>query len=126
MDETGPGARAPAPVHPARPARVQAHLSRWLMAYAIGAIAAGLAAGYPARSWAGHHSGSISTWTTVAVFLVIYPMTVNLRVEAMVRAATKPIFQVLLMVGYVKLAPRVRDYYIHGRHPQPALATSHS
>jgi ACR3 family arsenite transporter len=86
MDQAAPGAGALAPAHPARPVRVQAHLSRWLMVYAMGAIAAGLAVGYPARTWAGSHSGGIGTLTTVAVFLVIYPMMVNLRVEAMVRA----------------------------------------
>jgi ACR3 family arsenite efflux pump ArsB len=56
------------------------------MVYAMSAIGAGLAVGYPARAWAGSHSGGIGTLTTVAVFLVIYPMMVNLRVEAMVRA----------------------------------------
>jgi ACR3 family arsenite efflux pump ArsB len=56
------------------------------MVYAMVAITAGLASGYPARTWAGAHAGSISTWTTVAVFLVIYPMMVNLRIEAMVKA----------------------------------------
>ena len=86
MGPAAPGARALAPVRPARPARVQQHLSRWLMVYAMSAIGAGLAVGYPARSWAGSHSGGIGTLTTVAVFLVIYPMMVNLRVEAMVRA----------------------------------------
>ena len=81
-----PGAGAQAPTRQARPVRVQAHLSKWLMLYAFGAIAVGLAVGYPARAWAGQHSGDLSTWTTVAVFLVIYPMMVNLRVEAMVKA----------------------------------------
>src|SRR5487761_2384952 len=81
-----PGAGAQAATRQARPVRVQAHLSKWLMLYAIGAIAVGLAVGYPARAWAGQHSGDLSTWTTVAVFLVIYPMMVNLRVEAMVKA----------------------------------------
>ena len=80
------GVQANGPGRPARPQRLQAHLSRWLMLYAMGAITAGLAWGYPARTWAGHHSGAISTWTTVAVFLVIYPMMVNLRMEAMVKA----------------------------------------
>ena len=56
------------------------------MVYAMSAIAAGLAAGYPMRVWAGGHSGGIGTLTTAAVFLVIYPMMVNLRVDAMVRA----------------------------------------
>ncbi len=87
MDAAAPaGVQASGPVRRARPARVQAHLSKWLMVYAMGAITAGLAAGYPARTWAGHHSGDLSTLTTVAVFLVIYPMMVNLRIEAMVSA----------------------------------------
>jgi ACR3 family arsenite transporter len=41
-----------------------------------------------------------------------------------VPAAAMPIFQVLLMIGYVKLAPRVRYYYAQGRRAQPALAQS--
>ena len=86
MGPAAPGARALAPVRPGRPAQVQQHLSRWLMVYAMSAIGAGLAVGYPARAWVGSHSGGIGTLTTVAVFLVIYPMMVNLRVEAMVRA----------------------------------------
>jgi len=69
-----------------RPVRLQQHLSHWLLVYAMSAIAAGLAAGYPMRDWAGTHSAGIGTLTTAAVFLVIYPMMVNLRVEAMVRA----------------------------------------
>ncbi len=87
MDRAAPaGVPANGSGRPARPQLLQAHLSRWLMLYAMGAITAGLAWGYPARSWAGAHSGAISTWTTAAVFLVIYPMMVNLRIEAMVKA----------------------------------------
>lgn len=68
------------------PARFQAHLSRWLMAYAMGAMAVGLAAGYPSRAWAEQHADPIGALTTGAVFLVIYPMMVNLRVEALAKA----------------------------------------
>ena len=39
MGPAAPGARALAPVRPARPARVQQHLSRWLMVYAMSAMA---------------------------------------------------------------------------------------
>ena len=59
--------------------RLQQHLSHWLLLYAMSAIAAGLAMGYPWRDWTGSHTGGIGTLTTAAVFLVIYPMMVNLR-----------------------------------------------
>jgi hypothetical protein len=55
--------------------RLQQHLSRWLLLYAMSAIAAG----YPMRAWAASRTGGIGNLTTVAVFLVIYPMTVNPR-----------------------------------------------
>ena len=71
---------------PTRRVRVQANLSRWLMAYAMGAMAAGLGAGYPMRDWAAQRADSIGAITTGAVFLVIYPMMVNLRVEALAKA----------------------------------------
>ena len=70
-------------------ARLQQHLSHWLLLYAMSAIAAGLAVGYPLRGWAGAHTSGIGTLTTAAVFLVIYPMMVNLKVEAMARAAAR-------------------------------------
>ena len=71
---------------PTRSARVQAHLSRWLMAYAMSAMAVGLVAGYPLRDWSDQRADSIAAITTGAVFLVIYPMMVNLRVEALAKA----------------------------------------
>lgn len=74
------------PPAPARSAKVQAHLSHWLMAYAMSAMAVGLVAGYPLRDWAQQRADSIGMITTAAVFLVIYPMMVNLRVEALAKA----------------------------------------
>jgi len=32
-----------------------------------------------------------------------------------------PIFQVLLLVGYLKIAPRVRHYYANNPHARVAL-----
>jgi ACR3 family arsenite efflux pump ArsB len=81
-----PAGLHPAAHHEGSAVRLQQHLSRWLMLYAMGAIMAGLSVGYPLREWAGRHTDGIGTLTTVAVFLVIYPMMVNLRVEALVRA----------------------------------------
>jgi len=79
--------------------RLQQHLSHWLLLYAMSAIAAGLAVGYPLRDWTGSHTGGIGTLTTAAVFLVIYPMMVNLRVEALARAG-RNVRGLLLALGY--------------------------
>jgi ACR3 family arsenite transporter len=79
--------------------RLQQHLSHWLLLYAMSAIAAGLAAGYPLRAWAAARTGGIGTLTTVAVFLVIYPMMVNLRVEALARAG-RNVRGLLLALAY--------------------------
>lgn len=67
-------------------AATQQHLSRWLIVYALSAIGLGIAAGYPVRGWSKAHSGGIGTLTTIAVFAVIYPMMVNLRLEALAKA----------------------------------------
>ena len=56
------------------------------MAYAMSAMAVGLVVGYPLRDWSGQRADSIGAVTTGAVFLVIYPMMVNLRVEALAKA----------------------------------------
>ena len=79
--------------------RLQQHLSHWLLLYAMSAIAAGLAVGYPLRAWTGSHTGGIGTLTTAAVFLVIYPMMVNLRVEALARAG-RNVRGLLLALAY--------------------------
>jgi len=65
----------------------------------MSAIAAGLAVGYPLRDWTGSHAGGIGTLTTAAVFLVIYPMMVNLRVEALARAG-RNVRGLLLALAY--------------------------
>lgn len=80
---TGGGA---GPHQPARAILVQQHVSRWLLVYALTAMTAGVAVGYPSRTWAGAHSDGMGTVTTAAVFLVIYPMMINLRMEAVARA----------------------------------------
>ena len=93
----GPGTHRPA--RPASAVRLQRHLSHWLLLYAMSAIAAGLAVGYPLRDWTGSHAGGIGTLTTAAVFLVIYPMMVNLRVEALARAG-RNVRGLLLALAY--------------------------
>lgn len=84
---------------PARTVRLKQHLSHWLLLYAMTAIAAGLATGYPLRGWVGAHSAGIGTLTTAAVFLVVYPMMVNLRVEALAKAG-RNVRGLLLALGH--------------------------
>ncbi len=67
-------------------ARVQQHLSRWLVVYAVAAMALGVALGEPAKAWAAAHKGTLSLLTTLAVFLIIYPMMVNVQFGALGRA----------------------------------------
>ena len=93
-----PGA-GPGTHHQRSAVRLQQHLSHWLLLYAMSAIAAGLAVGYPLRAWTGSHTGGIGTLTTAAVFLVIYPMMVNLRVEALARAG-RNVRGLLLALAY--------------------------
>jgi ACR3 family arsenite efflux pump ArsB len=66
--------------------RVQEHLSRWLVLYVVAVMGLGIGLGWPARSWATAHQGMLSTLTTVAVPLIIYPMMVNVRFGALTRA----------------------------------------
>jgi ACR3 family arsenite transporter len=66
--------------------RAQAHLSRWLLGYALAMMALGLGGGQLASGWTGQHHGLVAAATTVMVFLVIYPMMVSLKFEALRQA----------------------------------------
>jgi ACR3 family arsenite transporter len=65
---------------------LQEHLNAWMLVYVVLAIAAGLVAGVPSAMWIRTHQGGVSRLTTLAVFLIIYPMMVNLRIEALLQA----------------------------------------
>lgn len=67
-------------------AHLQQHLSRWLLAYALSAIAVGLTVGFSSRAWVEAQTSGISALTTAGVFLIIFPMMVNLRMEALAKA----------------------------------------
>ena len=78
---------------------LQGHLSRWLLGYALAVMGAGVAVGQLSLHWTASHRDLVSTLTTVAVFFMIYPMMVNLRVEALARAGRNA-RGLLLAVGY--------------------------
>ncbi|MGZ8437454.1 MAG: arsenic resistance protein [Candidatus Limnocylindrales bacterium] len=65
---------------------IQEHLNRWMLAYVSVAIAAGLGVGDAAAGWTKANTLAIGGLTTGAVFLIIYPMMVNVRFEALRRA----------------------------------------
>jgi len=79
--------------------RAQQHLSRWLIAYALVSMGLGLAIGYPWAPWTEAHAGSIKNLTTAAVFLIIYPMMVNIRLDALAKAG-RNLKGLALAVGY--------------------------
>ena len=65
---------------------LQEHLNARMLPYVVLAIATGLVAGAPSATWVRAHQGGMSHLTTMAVFLIIYPMMVNLRLEALLQA----------------------------------------
>ena len=66
---------------------LQEHLNKWMLLYVVLAIAAGLVIGYPSAAWTQVNQNTVSTLTTLAVFFVIYPMMVNLKIESLVKAS---------------------------------------
>ena len=67
--------------------KIQENLNRYMVLYTIGSMALGLAVGLSAEHWSNANSGTLNTLLTVMVFAVVYPMMVNLKLEALVKAA---------------------------------------
>lgn len=65
---------------------LQEHLNKWMLLYVLLAIGVGLLIGYPSAKWVQTNQSFVSTLTTVAVFFVIYPMMVNLKIKSLVKA----------------------------------------
>jgi ACR3 family arsenite transporter len=65
---------------------IQEHLNRWMLVYVSLAIVVGLTAGHLLAATTKANSGAISNLTTVSVFFIIYPMMVNVRFEALLKA----------------------------------------
>jgi len=75
------------------------HLNKWLVAYVLLAMTLGLLVGHPNAAWIKEHSRAVNNLTTLAVFFIIYPMMINLKLEALLKAG-KNIKGLLLAVGY--------------------------
>jgi ACR3 family arsenite efflux pump ArsB len=65
---------------------LQEHLNKWLLLYTSMGMLLGLLAGYPNAGWTETHQPLVGNLTTLAVFFVIYPMMVNLRMESLLKA----------------------------------------
>jgi len=65
---------------------LQEHLNKWLLLYVVLAMVIGLALGYPNAAWTKANPSLVSDLTTFAVFFIIYPMMVNLKIESLVKA----------------------------------------
>jgi len=65
---------------------LQEHLNRWMLAYVSLGIVGGLVLGMAFAGWTTANAGAIGGLTTAAVFLIIYPMMVNVRFEALLHA----------------------------------------
>ena len=78
---------------------LQEHLNRWLLLYVVAAMALGLLIGHPSSGWIGAKSGLVSTLTLIAVFFIVYPMMINLKVEALLKAG-RNVKSILLTVGF--------------------------
>ncbi len=77
--------------------KLQEHLNKWLLGYVTLAIILGLLRGKQSASWIKAHRVAISNLTTFIVFLIIYPMMINLKLESLVKA-TKNLKAILLSI----------------------------
>lgn len=75
------------------------HLSKYLLLYVIACMGIGVGAGYPAAGYVTAHKGVFTSLTTVAVFFIIYPMMVNLKLDSL-RLAAKNWRGILLALAY--------------------------
>jgi len=82
----------------------------------------GLAVGYPAAGFVHGHKSIFTTLTTVAVFLIIYPMMINLKMES-IKLAAKNWKGILIVLAYnFLLAPLFGWLLAHGLLHDPMLS----
>lgn len=66
--------------------RIQEHLKTYLLWYVAAAIALGWSLGYVNGPFIKQHQPTLKALITVVVFLMIYPMMINVRLEALAKA----------------------------------------
>jgi len=78
---------------------LQEHLNKWLLLYVLLAMGLGLLVGYPNAAWTTKNSNTVKNLTTLAVFFIIYPMMINLKLEALLQVG-KNVKELLLTVVF--------------------------
>jgi ACR3 family arsenite efflux pump ArsB len=78
---------------------LQEHLNKWLLLYVLLAMGLGLLVGYPNAAWTTKNASVVKNLTTLAVFFIIYPMMINLKLEALLKVG-KNIKGLLLTVVF--------------------------
>lgn len=102
--------------------RIARHLKKNLLWYSLLAIAVGWALGMVSPDFAPAHKSALSHLATVLVFLMIYPMMINLNLEEMPKVVTQP-KPVLLSLGYnFFLTPIISYLLVKGFIHDPNLA----
>ena len=91
--------------------RLAAHLKRFLLVYSLLAIALGWWGGVSYAPWVATHKGTLRTLAQVLVFLMIYPMMINLNLELLPRVAREP-KPVLLSLAYNYLVTPLLAYLL--------------
>lgn len=114
MQRTGEGATVLSRAHK--------HLRDRLLWYVAGAILAGWGLGYAGRVVVAAHAPRLSSWITVAVFLMIYPMMVTIRLDALVRAALNARAVALVLAYNFLWAPLFGYALARLFLPEPELA----
>jgi ACR3 family arsenite efflux pump ArsB len=66
--------------------KLQKHLSRWMLVYVVLAVGLGLGLGHPNAAWVKSNPEVMEKLTMLAVFFIIYPMMVNLKLESLLKA----------------------------------------
>lgn len=91
--------------------RTANHLKSYLLWYSLLAIGTGMFLGTLFPSFAKQNASTMKTLTTVFVFLMIYPMMINLNLEKLVKIAKDP-KAVLLSVFYNFIVTPLLSYII--------------
>jgi len=79
--------------------KLQMHLKEYLLAYVTVAMILGLLLGYPNAAWTKGHKSTVTLLTTLAVFFIIYPMMINLKLEVLLKVG-KNIKGLLLVIVF--------------------------
>ena len=102
--------------------KVAEHLKRRLLFYALLAIVLGWWAGANGAGWVTAHKGALRVLAQLLVFLMIYPMMVNLNLELLPRVVREPKPVLLSLVYNYLFTPALAYLLARIFIPNPELA----